>query len=125
MAIAVAEKTGCQPFALWSLAFRPFFLAVALWAALALALWMVIFSTGAALPTRFDPLTWHIHAMLFGFVLAAIAGFMLTAIPNWTGRHSTVVPRHRKSGPCRQSGSENRADTGAIDAGAETPRLGS
>ena len=47
---------------------------------------MVVFFTGAALPTRFDPLTWHIHAMLFGFVLAAIAGFMLTAIPNWTGR---------------------------------------
>jgi uncharacterized protein involved in response to NO len=41
---------------------------------------------GAALPSRFDPLTWHIHAMLFGFVFAAIAGFMLTAIPNWTGR---------------------------------------
>lgn len=38
------------------------------------------------LPSRFDPLTWHIHATLFGFVPAAIAGFMLTAIPNWTGR---------------------------------------
>jgi uncharacterized protein involved in response to NO len=86
MAIAVAQKTRGQPFALWSLAFRPFFLAAAVWAALALALLMGVFSTGAALPTRFDPLTWHIHAMLFGFVLAAIAGFMLTAIPNWTGR---------------------------------------
>jgi uncharacterized protein involved in response to NO len=86
MAIAVAEKTGGQPIALLSMAFRPFFLAAALWAALALALWMVVFFTGATLPTRFDPLTWHIHAMLFGFVLAAIAGFMLTAIPNWTGR---------------------------------------
>ena len=86
MAIAVAEKTGGQPITLLSLAFRPFFLAAALWAALALTLWIVVFFTGTALPTRFDPLTWHIHAMLFGFVLAAIAGFMLTAIPNWTGR---------------------------------------
>jgi uncharacterized protein involved in response to NO len=85
-AIAAAEKTAGQPVALWSLAFRPFFLAAAFWAALALALWMVVFFTGAALPTRFDPLTWRIHAMLFGFVLAAIGGFMLTAIPNWTGR---------------------------------------
>jgi uncharacterized protein involved in response to NO len=42
--------------------------------------------SGSALPSRFDPLSWHIHAMLFGFVPAAIAGFMLTAIPNWTGR---------------------------------------
>ena len=45
-----------------------------------------MFVTGAALPSRFDPLTWHIHEMLFGFVMAAIAGFLLTAIPNWTGR---------------------------------------
>jgi uncharacterized protein involved in response to NO len=72
--------------ALWSLAFRPFFLAASLWSALALALWIGLFLTGATLPSRFDPLTWHIHAMLFGFTFAAIAGFMLTAIPSWTGR---------------------------------------
>jgi uncharacterized protein involved in response to NO len=38
------------------------------------------------LPSRFDPLTWHIHEMLFGFVPATVAGFLLTAIPTWTGR---------------------------------------
>ena len=43
-------------------------------------------TAGIELPSRFDPLAWHIHEMLFGFVMAAIAGFMLTAIPNWTGR---------------------------------------
>src|SRR5438067_2847053 len=41
-----------------------------------------------SLPSRFDPLAWHIHEMLFGFVMATIAGFLLTAIPNWTGRPS-------------------------------------
>lgn len=66
--------------------FRPFFLAASFWAAAALALWIVMFATGTALPSRFDPLTWHIHEMLFGFVMAAIAGFLLTAIPNWTRR---------------------------------------
>ena len=66
--------------------FRPFFLAAGLWAAAALTLWIVMFATGAALPSRFDPLSWHIHEMLFGFVMAAIAGFLLTAIPNWTKR---------------------------------------
>jgi uncharacterized protein involved in response to NO len=66
--------------------FRPFFLAAGLWAAAALALWIVMFATGAALPSRFDPLSWHIHEMLFGFVMAAIGGFLLTAIPNWTKR---------------------------------------
>lgn len=83
---ASAPVAKSQPSAFWSLAFRPFFLAASLWSAVALALWIGMFATGGALPSRFDPLTWHIHAMLFGFVYAAIAGFMLTAIPNWTGR---------------------------------------
>jgi hypothetical protein len=69
-----------------TLGFRPFFLAAGLWSAAAVALWIVMFATGAAVPSRFDPLAWHIHQMLFGFVMAAIAGFLLTAIPNWTGR---------------------------------------
>ncbi|MGH6877821.1 MAG: NnrS family protein [Rhizomicrobium sp.] len=84
--MAIARAADGRPAALWSLAFRPFFAATALWAAFALALWIVLFMTGGTLPSRFDPLTWHIHAMLFGFVPAAIAGFMLTAISNWTGR---------------------------------------
>lgn len=69
-----------------ALAFRPFFLLAGLWSAAALVLWVAALVAGIRLPSRFDPLSWHIHAMLFGFVLAAIAGFMLTAIPNWTGR---------------------------------------
>lgn len=72
--------------ALLSYGFRPFFLGASLWAAIALALWIVMLSTGFALPSRLDPLDWHIHEMLFGFVPAAMAGFLLTAIPNWTGR---------------------------------------
>jgi uncharacterized protein involved in response to NO len=72
--------------ALLSYGFRPFFLAAALWAVAAMALWIAMLSTGLELPSRFDPLTWHIHEMLFGFVPAAVAGFLLTAIPNWTGR---------------------------------------
>jgi uncharacterized protein involved in response to NO len=72
--------------ALLSLGFRPFFLATALWSAAAVGIWIVMFTTGSLLPSRFDPLSWHIHAMLFGFVMAAVAGFLLTAIPNWTQR---------------------------------------
>lgn len=66
--------------------FRPFFLATGLWSATALAAWIVMLTTGTTVPSRFDPLAWHIHEMLFGFVMAAIAGFLLTATPNWTGR---------------------------------------
>lgn len=86
MTTASPRVAGERVFALWSLAFRPFFLAASLWSAFALMLWIALFTTGATLPSRFDPLTWHVHAMLFGFVFAAVAGFMLTAIPNWTGR---------------------------------------
>ena len=66
--------------------FRPFFLGAGVWSAAALLVWVGIFTEGAVLPSRFDPLAWHIHEMLFGFAMAAIAGFLLTAIPNWTGR---------------------------------------
>ncbi len=66
--------------------FRLFFLAAGLWSALAMAGWAAVLATGRSLPTWFDPLTWHIHEMLFGFVAATVAGFLLTAIPNWTGR---------------------------------------
>ena len=52
----------------------------------AIALWIAILTTGLSIPSRFDPLTWHIHEMFFGFVLAAVAGFLLTAIATWTGR---------------------------------------
>jgi len=68
------------------LGFRPFFLAAGVWAALAMALWAAIVAGAFVLPTAFDTVAWHVHELLFGFVAAAIAGFLLTAIPNWTGR---------------------------------------
>jgi uncharacterized protein involved in response to NO len=66
--------------------FRPFFLAAGIWSAVALGLWIAVLTSGATLPSRFDPLAWHIHEMIFGFALAAVAGFLLTAVPNWTAR---------------------------------------
>ena len=65
--------------------FRPFFLLTALHASLALPLWMLLLYGPAALPAGRSPLAWHAHEMLFGFVVAAMAGFMLTAVPSWTG----------------------------------------
>lgn len=66
--------------------FRPFFFGAAAWAVVALILWLGALSGKIALPSALEPLIWHRHEMLFGFVGAAVAGFMLTAIPNWTGR---------------------------------------
>lgn len=67
-------------------AFRPMFFIAGSCASIALATWLAMFFGYVQLPTRLDPMTWHVHEMLFGFVMAAVAGFLLTAIPNWTGR---------------------------------------
>jgi uncharacterized protein involved in response to NO len=72
--------------ALFSRGFRPFFLAAALAAFAFVPLWLAVFQGLLVVPSAFAPLTWHAHEMLFGFVLAAVAGFLMTAIPNWTGR---------------------------------------
>ncbi|WP_370031547.1 NnrS family protein [Qipengyuania mesophila] len=66
--------------------FRPFFLGAGIWAAIAIAIWLWAFTVGVQQLGALDPLAWHRHEMLFGFVGAAIAGFALTAVPNWTGR---------------------------------------
>jgi uncharacterized protein involved in response to NO len=66
--------------------FRPFFFGGALWTIVALALWLCALAGAIELPSHFDPLAWHRHEMLFGFVGAVVSGFLLTAIPNWTGR---------------------------------------
>lgn len=72
--------------ALFSYGFRPFFLFGAVYAGAMIPLWLAVFAGDASLPTAFTPRDWHIHEMLFGYVGAVIAGFLLTAVPNWTGR---------------------------------------
>lgn len=66
--------------------FRPFFLGAGIWALVAMVLWIFQIQGYVTIPTAFDPVDWHAHEMLFGFAVAAMAGFLLTAIPNWTGR---------------------------------------
>jgi uncharacterized protein involved in response to NO len=70
---------------LFSYGFRPFFLAAFAYAFIIMVAWMAIRAHGdAPLPTL-PPQLWHGHEMLFGFIAAAIAGFLLTAVPSWTG----------------------------------------
>lgn len=70
----------------FSAGFRPFFLGAALWAALAMALWIAMLAGAADVPTALDPTSWHAHEFLFGYLGAVLAGFLMTAVPNWTGR---------------------------------------
>ena len=72
--------------ALLSFGFRPFFLFGAIWAFLAMILWLGALTGAIDLPTRFDHVSWHAHEFLFGYLGAVLAGFLLTAVPNWTGR---------------------------------------
>jgi uncharacterized protein involved in response to NO len=83
MTSAAARRQYSGP-ALFSFGFRPFFLGAAIWAVLAVPLWLWTHlggSTGALIDRD-----WHVHEMLFGYVGGVIAGFLLTAVPNWTGR---------------------------------------
>lgn len=66
--------------------FRPFFLAAGLWAVLAMGLWISALALGLPIGQDYGGAAWHAHEMLFGYTSAALAGFLLTAIPNWTGR---------------------------------------
>ncbi len=72
--------------ALLSYGFRPFFLFAALYSAAAILAWLPMFYGELSAATLFVPQDWHVHEMLFGYVAAVITGFLLTAIPNWTGR---------------------------------------
>lgn len=72
--------------ALFSYGFRPFFLFAAIYAGAVIPLWLAVFSGDARIPTAFAARDWHVHEMLFGYVSGVIAGFLLTAVPNWTGR---------------------------------------
>ena len=72
--------------AILSSGFRPFFFLGALYAGFAVMIWTPMLSGELSLPTGFSPRDWHIHEMLYGYVAAVMTGFLLTAIPNWTGR---------------------------------------
>lgn len=90
LALRKARMAAAPPFLRGG--FRPFFLLAAVWSAFAVLAWLCAFLYGVPLSSGFAPLAWHRHEMLFGFVGAAIAGFLLTAIPNWTGRLPIAGP---------------------------------
>ncbi len=78
--------------ALFSLGLRPFFLLGAIWAAIAVPLWIAAYALGpGALPVEAG-LVFHVHEMVFGYGGAIVAGFLLTAVPNWTGRLPVCGP---------------------------------
>jgi uncharacterized protein involved in response to NO len=86
MNTAAARRAYAGP-SLFSFGFRPFFVAGSVWAAIAVPIWVWSFLGGAAPAVHRD---WHVHEMLFGFLAAVMAGFLTTAVPNWTGRMPVI-----------------------------------
>lgn len=78
------QRAAVSGFALWSLGFRPFYLLASVFSALSVLLWVGQFSGYLDAAYLRGPV-WHAHEMLFGYTLAIIAGFLLTAVRNWTG----------------------------------------
>jgi uncharacterized protein involved in response to NO len=85
MAIAPSQDSIKRPaLALFAYGFRPFFLAAGVYALLGLIAWLWMYATGVHLLPSQPAQFWHGHEMLYGFIGAAIAGFLLTAVPSWT-----------------------------------------
>ena len=75
--------------AILSYGFRPFFLGASVYAAAAIPLWLWMLRSGIGPAGPFTGVDWHAHEMIFGYLGAVMAGFILTAVPNWTGPAAT------------------------------------
>ncbi|MDV2967109.1 NnrS family protein [Nitratireductor aquimarinus] len=84
--MAVPRLRAYEGPAVLSYGFRPFFLLGAAYSGLSILAWLPIYMGLLETRSLFLPVDWHVHEMLFGFLAAVVAGFLLTAIPNWTGR---------------------------------------
>jgi uncharacterized protein involved in response to NO len=78
-------------FALWALGFRPFYLLASAYAALSIAIWVLQYSGHFGTALIRGP-SWHGHEMLFGYAIAVVAGFLFTAVRNWTQRPTPTGP---------------------------------
>ncbi|MBL8674756.1 MAG: NnrS family protein [Rhodospirillales bacterium] len=95
-AVGISEPPGSAPpprFALFAYGFRPFFLAAAIHAAVSILVWLAMLRGWLPPPSGVVATLWHAHEMVFGPLAAAMAGFLLTTVPNWTGEARLHGPR--------------------------------
>ena len=88
---ASPSSVSARRFALWQLGFRPFYALASLFAALSIAAWAAQVAGWLGRPYLAGPL-WHGHEMVFGFALAVIVGFLLTAVRNWAQQPTPTGP---------------------------------
>jgi len=85
MTIAISAERPANRIALFDYGFRPFYLLCGLYALAIVPLWLYRFAHASTAFGGLPPMYWHAHEMVYGFVVAAMAGFLLTAVPSWTG----------------------------------------
>ncbi len=88
MSVQLGQTPLSRPpgrFALFALGFRPFFLAAGISALILMGLWLAFWQGVVPGGGYFNLVEWHAHEMLFGYTGAVVAGFLLTAVRNWTG----------------------------------------
>lgn len=83
---SAATRRAYRGPALFSFGFRPFFLGAGIWAAVSVPVWIWSHLGGGGGAAMSFGRDWHVHEMLFGYLGGVVAGFLLTAVPNWTGR---------------------------------------
>jgi uncharacterized protein involved in response to NO len=82
----IPRGLGRQGPVLLSYGFRPFFLGAGLWAIAAVMIWIAVFNGWLDVAGGYGQSTWHAHELLFGFMPAVLVGYLMTTVPNWTGR---------------------------------------
>ena len=85
MDFVIPAERDANRFALFNYGFRPFFLLCGCYALAIVPIWLYRFAHAATPFGGLPGLYWHSHEMLYGFVMTAVAGFLLTAVPSWTG----------------------------------------
>ena len=84
--ININTPSSTPTFSFFELGFRPFFLGAAFFAVVSVLIWLMVYSMGYQLPqSSISSMQWHAHEMIYGYSVAVIAGFLLTAAKNWTG----------------------------------------
>jgi uncharacterized protein involved in response to NO len=87
---SMPEPVGRPRLAIAAKGFRPFFLLAAAFGVATVGFWILMFAGVATPPAYLDPFNWHAHEMVYGFTAAVIAGFLLTAVGNWSERETLV-----------------------------------
>lgn len=86
----IVDKKAEEAIPAWlRLGFRPFFLLGSVYAIFAVVAWVIMFQTGQPDALKVPALWWHAHEMIFGFAMAIVVGFVLTAVQTWTGINGT------------------------------------